>query len=161
VFEARYRKFVSIKDISIMNERIYGMLKVKHIIYFFTALIFVWSGLQEGRAQLLVLGCIVCLIGIISAFSKGSMSIEAKILMSLYSIFDSIFDSSSSGSRMRKEKIKQGKKNNIVVHLLAITIPFCSLAIYIAITSHIHSVYKFFVVFASILLIIMPLVLKK
>jgi len=90
-YEARYRRFVSIRDVSVLNERVFGAFRVKHLLYFFPAIILLWSGLQ-GRAMLLVLGCIVGLMGVLSAlFSRGSMSLEAKLLAVFIALFDLLF----------------------------------------------------------------------
>lgn len=90
-YEARYRRFVSIRDISVLNERVFGAFRVKHLLYLFPAIILLWGGLQ-GRATLLVLGCITGLMGLFSAmFSRGSMSLEAKLVSIFISIFDLVF----------------------------------------------------------------------
>ncbi|MEM0235963.1 MAG: hypothetical protein QXP68_06045 [Thermosphaera sp.] len=90
-YEARYRRFVSIRDVSVLNERVFGAFRVKHLLYLFPAIILLWGGLQ-GRAMLLVLGCIVGLMGVLSAlFSRGSMSLEAKLLAVFIALFDLLF----------------------------------------------------------------------
>lgn len=87
-YEARFRRFVSIRDVCVLNERVFGVFRVKHLLYLFPAIILLWGGLQ-GKAVLLVLGCIVGLMGTLSAlFSRGSMSLEAKLV----SIFVSLLD---------------------------------------------------------------------
>jgi len=82
---------VSIRDVSVLNERVFGAFRVKHLLYLFPAIILLWGGLQ-GRAMLLVLGCIVGLMGVLSAlFSRGSMSLEAKLLAVFIALFDLLF----------------------------------------------------------------------
>lgn len=89
-YEARYRRFVSIRDVSVLNERVFGAFRVKHLLYFFPAIILLWGGLQ-GRTTLLILGCVTGTMGALSAlFSRGSMSLEAKLLSIIASLLDTL-----------------------------------------------------------------------
>ncbi|MEM4481424.1 MAG: hypothetical protein QXK88_01390 [Desulfurococcaceae archaeon] len=86
-FESRQRKFISIGDIGILNERVFGLFRVKHLLYFFPAIILLWGGLRGVPAPL-ALGCAAGITGILSSlFSRGSMSFEAKSLSLLLSLF--------------------------------------------------------------------------
>jgi hypothetical protein len=40
LFESRYHRFVYISDVSVLNEGVWGFLRVKHVLYSFLAVIF-------------------------------------------------------------------------------------------------------------------------
>lgn len=81
-------KFVSIRDFSVINERVFGPLRVKHLAYLFTSIMLMWSGLR-GNASALTLGTVIGLLCFLSAvLSKGSMSLEAKALLLTSSLLD-------------------------------------------------------------------------
>lgn len=159
MFEARYHRFSSIRSMSLLSEKLYGPLEVKHAIYIMFSIVFGWRGLSMNNASVVIFALVVAFTGLLSAFlGTKSMSFEAKILMTFYSIFDSMFLSGSGSSTGKENKIKQVKEKKIAVQLLAITIPLCSFAIYIAIASHIPTIHKVVVVLAAILLMVMPAV---
>jgi len=85
-FESRYHRFIYISDVSVLNERVWGFLRVKHMFYLFLAVIFLWRGYSVGSVQLLVMGVVLALLAFLSGlFSKGSMSFKAKLLALIFS----------------------------------------------------------------------------
>jgi hypothetical protein len=80
-FESRYHRFVYISDVSILNERVWGFLRVKHMLYLFLAVIFLWRGYSAGSPTMFNMGLVVGALTLLSAlFSRGSMSFEARLL---------------------------------------------------------------------------------
>lgn len=87
-YEARYRKFVSIRDVSVVNERVFWPFRIKHLIYLFFSIILAWSGLR-GSASALSLSALMGSLSLLSAvMSRGSMSFEAKAVLLLLSLLD-------------------------------------------------------------------------
>jgi len=106
-FESRYHRFVYISDVSVLNERVWGFLRVKHMLYLFLAIVFLWRGYSAGSVQLLVMGLVLALIAVLSGlFSKGSMSFEAKLLALIVSAFSAV-----GTSREREKKEKQVRRS--------------------------------------------------
>ena len=94
-YEARFRRFVSIGDVSILSERVFGSFRVKHLLYFFISIIFLWRGMQ-GSLQLLLMGFMIGFLGLLSALvARGSMSLESRIV----TVFVSLMDQSSRPRR--------------------------------------------------------------
>ena len=86
-FEARFHRFVAVGDVSILNGRVFSFFRLKHVIYLFLAIVFVWRGLS-GSGTLLAMGLVIALLAVLSAlFSRGSMSLEAKIVTAIISLF--------------------------------------------------------------------------
>ena len=106
-FESRYHRFVYISDVSVLNERVWGFLRVKHMLYLFLAIVFLWRGYSAGSVQLLVMGLVLALIAVLSGlFSNGSMSFEAKLLALIVSAFSTI----GAGGERAEKKEKQEKE---------------------------------------------------
>jgi len=104
-FESRYHRFVYISDVSVLNERVWGFLRVKHMLYLFLAVIFLWRGYSAGNPALLSMGAVAGALSLLSAlFSRGSMSFEAKLLALIVSAV------SSMGSSKEKKHVKTKEK---------------------------------------------------
>jgi len=105
-FESRYHRFVYISDVSVLSERVWGFLRVKHMLYLFLAVIFLWRGYSAGSVQLLVMGAVLALLAVLSGFfSKGSMSFEAKLLALIVSALSVVGASKQSSSKRRMGKV--------------------------------------------------------
>jgi hypothetical protein len=107
-FESRYHRFVYISDVSVLNERVWGFLRVKHILYLFLAVIFLWRGYSAGSPALLGMGVTAGALALLSAlFSRGSMSFEARLLALIVSAISSM---GSSKEKNAKTKVKKPVK---------------------------------------------------
>jgi len=85
-FESRYHRFVYISDVSVLNELVWGFLRVKHILYLFLDVIFLWRGYTARSLQLLFMSTVIALLAVFSSpFSRGSMSFEAELLTFIFS----------------------------------------------------------------------------
>jgi len=101
-FESRYHRFVYISDVSVLNERVWGFLRVKHMLYLFLAIILLWRGYSAGNPALLSMGATAGALALLSSlFSRGSMSFEAKLLALIASAV------SSMGSKEKHVKAKE------------------------------------------------------
>jgi len=106
-FESRYHRFVYISDVSVLNERVWGFFRVKHMLYLFLAIIFLWRGYSAGNPALLSMGATAGALALLSAlFSRGSMNFEAKLLALIVSAVSSM----GGKERQVKEKGKQGER---------------------------------------------------
>ena len=101
-FESRYHRFVYISDVSVLNERVWGFFRVKHMLYLFLAIILLWRGYSAGSPALLSMGATAGALALLSSlFSRGSMSFEAKLLALIVSAV------SSMGSKEKHVKTKE------------------------------------------------------
>ncbi len=90
-FESRYHRFSAIRFMGLLNERLYGPIQVKHAAYLMFAVLIGWRGLALGNGGLLALAVVVAFLGFVSAVTGiKTMSLEAKILATLHSLFDSL-----------------------------------------------------------------------
>jgi hypothetical protein len=103
-FESRYHGFVYISDVSVLNERVWGFLRVKHMLYLFLAIILLWRGYSAGSPALLSMGATAGALALLSSlFSRGSMSFEARLLALIVSAI-SLMGYSREGEPAKKEK---------------------------------------------------------
>jgi len=103
-FESRYHRFVYISDVSVLNERVWGFLRVKHMLYLFLAIILLWRGYSAGSPALLSIGATAGALALLSSlFSRGSMSFEAKLLALIVSAI-SLMGYSREEEPAKKEK---------------------------------------------------------
>ena len=104
-FKSRYHRFVYISDISVLNERVWGFLWVKHMLYLFLAVIFLWRGYSAGSPAMLSMGAVAGTLALLSGlFSRGSMSFEAKLLEFIVSAISSMGSSKEKRPAKTKEK---------------------------------------------------------
>jgi hypothetical protein len=88
-FEARYHAFVVINDVSLINERVFGPLRLKHLIYVFLALITLWRALWSGIPQLLGFSVLTAFLALASAtYPRKSLSLESLVLATLLSLIE-------------------------------------------------------------------------
>ena len=115
-FESRYHRFVYISDVSVLSERIWGFLRVKHMLYLFLAVIFLWRGYSVGSVQLLVMGVVLALLAFLSGlFSKGSMSFEAKLLALIVSSISTMGVSREHAEKKVKEVVRERRGRGVLV----------------------------------------------
>jgi hypothetical protein len=55
-FESRCHRFVYVSDTSILNERVLGFIRLKHMLYLFVSAIFLWHGCSSRGCRGLILG---------------------------------------------------------------------------------------------------------
>ena len=104
-FESRYHRFVYISDVSVLNERVWGFLRVKHMLYLFVAVIFLWRGYSAGSPAMLSMGAVAGALVLLSAlFSRRSMSFEARLLALIVSAVSSMGSSREKKPAKTKEK---------------------------------------------------------
>jgi hypothetical protein len=95
---------VYIGDISVLNERVLGFLRLKHILYLFHVGMLLWYGYKIGKPGVLILGLVAGILTILSAlFSRGSMSFEARLLAFTVSAISSVGSSKKRTEKKRSE----------------------------------------------------------
>lgn len=99
-FEARYHSFITIGDVSLINEKVFGPLRLKHLTYLFFSLLTLWRGLWSGLPQLLGLSALLAFLAITSAiYPKKSLSLESLTLSTLLSLIELIAFKTRLGKR--------------------------------------------------------------
>ncbi|MEM0348516.1 MAG: hypothetical protein QXV93_07565 [Zestosphaera sp.] len=76
---------------SLINERVFGPLRLKHMTYLFFSLLILWRALWSGTPQLLGLSVLAASLALASAaYPKKSLSLESLILATLLSLVELI-----------------------------------------------------------------------
>lgn len=90
-FEARYHRFVTVGNVSLINERVFGPLRLKHLTYLFLSILMLWRALWSGLPQLLGLSVLTALLALASAlYPKRSLSLESLLLATFLSLIELI-----------------------------------------------------------------------
>ncbi|MEM4952355.1 MAG: hypothetical protein QXV81_08845 [Ignisphaera sp.] len=167
MFEARYHRFCTIRSMSLLSEKLYGPLQVKHTIYLMFSILFFWRGLSIGNAKIIVFALVVAFMGFLSAvLGTKSMSFESKLLLTILSLIDSSFSPEPRLVR-RKPGGARGRGWIRLIKILApalvIGVPPMSLAVAVVVYSDLHEYAKMLLIayIASSLAIPIALGLRK
>jgi hypothetical protein len=102
---------VYISDVSVLNERVWGFLRVKHMLYLFLAIILLWRGYSAGSPALLSMGATAGALALLSSlFSRGSMSFEAKLLALIVSAISLAGSSKEKHVKTKEKPVKDRDK---------------------------------------------------
>jgi hypothetical protein len=83
-FEARNLRFCSVRDVSVLDENVISILKVRHIVYLLFAAFIVLAG--SGKSQ--VVAFLIALLAVIAAFYPAkAVSFEAYLYGLMFSSF--------------------------------------------------------------------------
>jgi hypothetical protein len=90
-----------------------GFFRVKHMLYLFLAVIFLWRGYSTGSPAMLSMSAVAGSLALPSAlFSKGSTSFKARLLALIVSAISSM-GSNKEGKQVKakgKEHVKEENK---------------------------------------------------
>ncbi|MEM0021387.1 MAG: hypothetical protein QXT69_05120 [Fervidicoccaceae archaeon] len=87
-FEARYIKFIWVRNISLLNEKAIGILRMKHIVSIFMTIVLLWGGHGEGLTSSCMGLSLLIFTALSALLSNGAMSFESKIIALLYSFIE-------------------------------------------------------------------------
>ena len=87
----RILRFRHVHDVSILNEKVFSFLRMKQLLYFAFGILILWRAMNFRDPGALAFSMFVFLLGIASAIlSRGSCSFEARIVLTIMSIADSL-----------------------------------------------------------------------
>jgi len=89
--ELRIQRFSHTHDVSVMSEKALGFLRLKHLLYIGFGVLILWRAMTLRDPGAFAFSLMVFAFGIASAiFSRGSCSFEARVVLTLISIIDSL-----------------------------------------------------------------------
>jgi hypothetical protein len=89
--ELRILRFRHVHDVSILNEKVFSFLRMRQLLYFAFGILILWRAMSFKDPGALAFSMFVFLLGMASAIlSKGSCSFEARIVLTIMSIIDSL-----------------------------------------------------------------------
>ena len=89
--ELRILRFRHVHDVSILNEKVFSFLRMRKLLYFAFGILILWRAMSFKDPGALAFSMFVFLLGMASAIlSKGSCSFEARIVLTIMSIIDSL-----------------------------------------------------------------------
>jgi len=89
--ELRILRFRHVHDVSILSEKVFSFLRMRQLLYFAFGILILWRAMSFRDPGALTFSLFIFLLGMASAIlSRGSCSFEARIVLSVMSIIDSL-----------------------------------------------------------------------
>jgi len=89
--ELRILRFRHVHDVSILSEKVFSFLRMRQLLYFAFGILILWRAMSFRDPGAFTFSLFIFLLGMASAIlSRGSCSFEARIVLSIMSIIDSL-----------------------------------------------------------------------
>jgi len=162
-FEARYHRFLNVRSVGLVSEKLFGPLQVRHVTYLMVAVIAGWRGIASGSEELLALAAATAFFGLASAIAGvKTMSFESKTLAITYSLIDALLSKGSGGGLLRQARVgRHGRPLTtlmVVSPTLLVVVPATARALHLVLYS-IDTVLKVLLTVAMIAAVLVPHVL--
>jgi hypothetical protein len=116
--ELRILRFRHVHDVSILSEKVFSFLRMRQLLYFAFGILILWRAMSFRDPGALAFSMFVFLLGMVSAIlSRGSCSFEARLVLTILSVIDSVL--TPKAPRPSKAVKKKRVKN---IHASASTI---------------------------------------
>jgi hypothetical protein len=118
--ELRILRFRHVHDVSILSEKVFSFLRMRQLLYFAFGILILWRAMSFRDPGALAFSMFVFLLGMVSAIlSRGSCSFEARLVLTILSVIDSVL--TPKAPRLSKA-VKAEKKRVKHIHASASTI---------------------------------------
>jgi len=118
--ELRILRFKHVHDVSILSEKVFSFLRMRQLLYFAFGILILWRAMSFRDPGALAFSMFVFLLGMVSAIlSRGSCSFEARLVLTILSVIDSVL--TPKAPRLSKA-VKAEKKRVKHIHVSASTI---------------------------------------
>jgi len=118
--ELRILRFKHVHDVSILSEKVFSFLRMRQLLYFAFGILILWRAMSFRDPGALAFSLFVFLLGVVSAvLSRGSCSFEARLVLTILSVIDSVL--TPKAPRLSKA-VKAEKKRVKHIHVSASTI---------------------------------------
>ena len=109
--ELRILRFRHVHDVSILSEKVFSFLRMRQLLYFAFGILILWRAMSFRDPGALTFSMFVFLLGMASAIlSRGSCSFEAKMVLSMISIIDSLLTPKTPKAVPAKPRTKSPRK---------------------------------------------------
>jgi hypothetical protein len=118
--ELRILRFRHVHDVSILSEKVFSFLRMRQLLYFAFGILILWRAMSFRDPGALAFSMFVLLLGMVSAIlSRGSCSFEARLVLTILSVIDSVLTPKAPKPSKAVEAEKKRVKN---IHASASTI---------------------------------------
>ena len=109
--ELRILRFRHVHDVSILSEKVFSFLRMRQLLYFAFLILILWRAMSFRDPGALAFSLFIFLLGMVSAIlSRGSCSFEARIVLSVMSIIDSLLAPKTPKAVSAKPRAKTPRK---------------------------------------------------
>jgi len=89
--ELRILRFRHVHDVSILSEKVFSFLRMRQLLYFAFGILILWRAMSFRDPGALAFSMFVFMLGMVSAIlSRGSCSFEARLILTILSVIDSV-----------------------------------------------------------------------
>ena len=89
--ELRILRFRHVHDVSILSEKVFSFLRMRQLLYFAFGILILWRAMSFRDPGALAFSMFVFMLGMVSAIlSRGSCSFEARLVLTILSVIDSV-----------------------------------------------------------------------
>ena len=120
--ELRILRFRHVHDVSILSEKVFSFLRMRQLLYFAFGILILWRAMSFRDPGALAFSMFVFLLGMVSAIlSRGSCSFEARLVLTILSVIDSVL--TPKAPRPSRAKAVEAEKKRVKhIHASASTI---------------------------------------
>lgn len=120
--ELRILRFRHVHDVSILSEKVFSFLRMRQLLYFAFGILILWRAMSFRDPGALAFSMFVFLLGMVSAIlSRGSCSFEARLVLIILSVIDSVL-TPKAPKPSRAKAVEAEKKRVKNIHASASTI---------------------------------------
>jgi hypothetical protein len=108
--ELRILRFRHVHDVSILSEKAFSFLRMRQLLYFAFGILILWRAMSFRDPGALAFSLFVFLLGVVSAvLSRGSCSFEARLVLTILSVMDSVLTPKAprTSKAVEKKRVKQ------------------------------------------------------
>jgi len=108
--ELRILRFRHVHDVSILSEKVFSFLRMRQLLYFAFGILILWRAMSFRDPGALAFSLFVFLLGVVSAIlSRGSCSFEARLVLTILSVIDSVLTPKAPKpfKAVEKKRVKQ------------------------------------------------------
>jgi len=105
--ELRIHRFRHVHDVSILSEKVFGFVRMRQLLYFAFGILVLWRAMSFRDPGAFAFSLFVFMLGTASAIlSRGSCSFEARFVLSLLSVLDSLLTPKPANPKPGEEQKK-------------------------------------------------------
>jgi len=122
--ELRILRFRHVHDVSILSEKVFSFLRMRQLLYFAFGILILWRAMSFRDPGALAFSLFVFLLGVVSAvLSRGSCSFEARLVLTILSVIDSVLTPKAPrpSKAVVKKRVKQVRASTISTATSSIT----------------------------------------
>lgn len=113
--ELRIHRFRHVHDVSVLSEKVFSFIRMRQLLYFAFGVLVLWRAMSFRDPGAFMFSTFIFIVGAASAvLSRGSCSFEARLVLSLLSIVESLLTPKHerAAKKPREKQRRQAKQDS-------------------------------------------------